>query len=446
MFLENYAAENLLAAFFDESAYTTLFGEEQGAVITAYGFAGGQPAYAICQTGAALGAADVQQCCKTLDLAAKTGNPVVTFYHSKGAKLTEGLGALQAAAKLNEAAAKLSGVVPQIAVVTGICAASSALAAASADLCIVAQGSELFLSSPFLSAAAGDALPGAGSTEFAKQAGVAALEALSPLHAAQQAARLVALLPGNNLTAPASFTFEPADTILTPGRYTAAGAIESIADLNSAVVLYEEYGPEITTALGTVSGELVGFVATEAGKEITQHSATKAARFVRLCDSFSIPLVTLVNTNGFAQSSTEDVTGGIRVAARLAATYADATTAKVAVITGKAVGTAYLAFANADLKIALEGAEIAPVEPTAAVSILYHEEIEASGKPVDAETARLAAEYRQEVCSAKAAQKAGLAELCADPASLRGSIATALDILSSKRAQRMPKKHGNMSL
>ena len=139
--------KEILARFYDDGVSTALF--KQGAVSAAFGCAGGQQVYTIWQNGEALGAKDVEKVVRLLGLAAETGCPVVTFYNSVGAKLAEGLDALTASAKLNAAVAKVSGVTPQVAVVLGVCGGTSALAAANADVCIMAEGAELFFTPPF---------------------------------------------------------------------------------------------------------------------------------------------------------------------------------------------------------------------------------------------------------------------------------------------------------
>ena len=423
--------KDVLAKFFDEGAYSALYAD--GAVTAAFGSANGTPVYAVCQTGAAVAEKDTEKVVKVLDMAAKTGNPVVTFYNSVGAKLEEGLAALSGSAAVAAAVAKVSGVVPQIAVVTGVCGAGSALAAAAADVCIVSKEGELFLTAPFTSAAAGDKLEGAGSAEFAAKAGVAAIVVDSAEEAAAKAAELVGLLPANNLAGPAVFEPSAPAGTLNLAKYCPVEAVASITDANSAVELYAGYGKTVYTALATVAGNVVGIV------------ATKGARFVRRCDAFSIPVVTLVNTDGFVKSASDDMAGGLREAARLAGTYADATTAKVAVITGKAVGVAYTALANADLTIAVEGCTVAPLDPKAAVTVLYKDELE-NGTNIAADTAKLAARYAADVCSAAAAVEAGLADMAVPAAGVRAAVVSALDMLSTKRTQRLPKKHGNMSL
>lgn len=432
----------LLAAFFDDGSYTALFSD--GAVQAAYGCAGGQPVYAVCQNGAALTAKDLQKNCKVLDMAQQTGNPVVTFYDSVGAKLEEGLDVLTATSALNARIAQISGVVPQIAVVVGVCGASAALAAASADLCIMASEGELFFTPAFTAAANGDKTANTGTAQFAAKAGVAALVADDAAQAAALAARMVATLPGNNLAGPALYDFAAPTATLNTAKYDAAAAVTAVVDADSALELYAGFGKKVYTAFATVNGSAVGVIATETAG-LCSSCVAKVARMVRLCDAFSVPVVTLVNSDGFVKSAADDVAGGIRQAARLAATYADATTAKVAVVTGKAIGPVYSALANADLTIALNGCTIAALEPTAAVSVLYKEEIDASDNILAATNAK-AAEYAAKECSAAAAVAAGAADMLADAQTLRASLVAALDMLASKRAARLPKKHGNMAL
>ncbi|WP_367926115.1 carboxyl transferase domain-containing protein [uncultured Ruthenibacterium sp.] len=437
------SGKEVLAKFFDEGAYQTLYADANSAVTAAFGSANGTPVYAVCQNGAAMCAKDTEKVVKVLDMAGKTGNPVVTFYNSIGSKLEEGLAALAGSANVAAAVARLSGVVPQIAVVTGVCGAGSALAAAGADICVMSKEGELFLTAPFTSAAAGDKVENAGSAEYAAKAGVATIVVDNAEEAAVKAAELVALLPANNLAGAAVFESAAPTGALNLAKYAAADAVKALVDADSAVELYAGFGKNVITALATVGGSVVGIVATE--KALCRECVSKTARFVRLCDAFSIPVVTVVNTDGFVASSSEEEAGGLREAARLTGTYADATTAKVAVVTGSAVGTAYTALANADLTIAVEGCTISALDPKAAVTVLYKDELE-KGNNIAGDTQKLAAKYAAEVCSASSAVEAGLADFAVDAASVRATLVGALDMLSTKRTQRMPKKHGNMSL
>ncbi len=432
--------KEIFARFYDDGVCTALF--EQGAVSAAFGCAAGQQVYTVWQNGEALGAKDVDRMVRLLDLAAETGCPVVTFYQSAGARLAEGLDALTASARLNAAIAKVSGVIPQVAVVLGVCGGTSALAAANADICIMAEGAELFFTPPFTSAAKGDKVEGAGTAAAAAKAGVAAIVAPDAAEAAAKAARIVGLLPSNNLAGPACFDFEAPAAAFQAGQ-TPEKAAGALVDAGSAVELYAGFGKNVYTALATIAGEAVGIVA--AGETLCHNCASKASRFVRLCDAFSIPVVTVVDTEGFVPSAADDIAGGMREAARLSATYADATTARVCLLAGKAVGPVYTALAAADLKIAVDGCLVSPLEPSAAVSVLYKEELDASDS-IPAATRAKAAAYAKEVCSAKAAVAAGAADMECAPAGARSAVVAALDVLRTKRASRLPKKHGNMAL
>ena len=436
----NINKQEILSKFFDDGAYTALFAD--GAVSAACGWANGQQVYAVYQNGDALTVKDVEKNIKVLQLAVATGNPVVTFCNAKGAVLTEGLDVLTATARLNAEIAKVSGVVPQIAVVTGVCAGTAALAAANADVCIMAKDAELFFTAPFTSAAKGDKAVDAGTAASAMKAGVAALLADTAADAAEMAAHIVGLLPANNLTGPAVFEFDapvaPFAAGLAPAKAAAA-----LIDTDSALELYAGYGEKVYTAFATINGAAVGVVVT--GEKLCHTCVSKASRFVRLCDAFSVPVVTIVDTNGFVPSCSDDVAGGIREAARLTATYADATTTRIAVLAGKAVGPVYTAFAPADLKIAVQGCVVAPVAPSAAVSVLYKSEIDASDNIISATNAK-AAEYAAQVCGAENAVACGAADLSCAAGDVRAAVVAALDMLATKRAVRLPKKHGNMAL
>jgi acetyl-CoA carboxylase carboxyltransferase component len=288
---------------------------------------------------------------------------------------------------------------------------------------------------------------GAGGVEGAVRAGVVSVVAEDDTDAVAKAARLVAMLPRNNLSEAGAFEYEAPSAVWPASGYTGAGAVEALCDAGSAIELFAGFGGGLVTALCTVAGSVAGIVATNGpDTRMGRLCAARAARFVRLCDAYSIPVVTVLNTGGFMASSESDEAGMIRQAARLCATYGDATTAKVCILAGRTFGAVYTALAAADLTIALEGSVTAPAPPAAAVSVLYKAEIEAADKPIEAETAARAKRYEAEVAGAAALQEAGLANFVAHPANLRVQVATALDILSSKRAQRMPKKHGNMPL
>ncbi len=429
-------SDSVMTKFFDEGACTALFAGKEGTVKAAFGSVNGCPAYCVEQNGGAMNAKETEKMIKVIDLAVKTGNPIVTWYDSKGSDLKEGLTALTDAARLNAKIAEASGVIPQIAVVTGVCGGNAAMAAANADICIVTEGCELFLTPVFTAQAAGDK-GAASSAAAAEKAGVAHLVVKDADEAVATVARLIAMLPSNNLSGGAVFEYAAPEVCDC--------AVKSLLDGGSAVELMSGIGENVKTLLATIAGNVCGVVATAPGKNLCSCCTGKAARFVRLCDAFGIPVVTVVNTEGFVRSNTDEIAGGLRQAARLAATYADATTVKVAVVTGKAVGAAYTALCNADLTIVTDKGVIAPIEPTAAVTVLHKDELDA-GKDLAKDTAALAAAYVTQECSADALVAAGLADVVTDAAGVRTQVVAALDMLGSKRVQRLPKKHGNMAL
>lgn len=429
-----------LAAFFDDGTYTALYTD--GPVRAAYGCANGQSVYVVFQNGQPLDVNDIEKNIRVLAMAAQTGAPVVTFYNSNGACLEGGLALLNANSRLMAEIARISGVVPQIAVVVGTCAGSAAVQAAAADVCIMSEEGELFLNAPFNSE---DKVEKAGGSAFAARAGVAAIVAKDAADAAAKAARIAGLMPSNNLAGPAVFDFAAPSSALNLAKYDPKAAAAALADADSVIELYGGYGKAVYTALATAGGTTVGIVATGAGS-MNHHCAAKAARFIRLCDAYSIPVLTIVNTTGFVRSEGDDMAGGIRQAARLAGVYAEATTVKVAVLAGEAVGPVYTVFAaSADWRVAVEGCTIAPLAPEAAVSVLYKDEIDASDNIQEATKAK-AAEYREKVAGASAAVAGGAADAAVKPAEVRTAVVQALDMLASKRAVRLAKKHGNITL
>ena len=429
-----------LAAFFDDGTYTALYTD--GPVSAAYGCANGQSVYVVFQNGQPLDVNDIEKNIRVLAMAAQTGAPVVTFYNSNGACLEGGLALLNANSRLMAEIARISGVVPQIAVVVGTCAGSAAVQAAAADVCIMSEEGELFLNAPFNSE---DKVEKAGGSAFAARAGVAAIVAKDAADAAAKAARIAGLMPSNNLAGPAVFDFAAPSSALNLAKYDPKAAAAALADADSVIELYGGYGKAVYTALATAGGTTVGIVATGAGS-MNHHCAAKAARFIRLCDAYSIPVLTIVNTTGFVRSEGDDMAGGIRQAARLAGVYAEATTVKVAVLAGEAVGPVYTVFAaSADWRVAVEGCTIAPLAPEAAVSVLYKDEIDASDNIQEATKAK-AAEYREKVAGASAAVAGGAADEAVKPAEVRTAVVQALDMLDGKRAVRLAKKHGNITL
>lgn len=453
-----------LDQLFDEGSFVELdafakAGCESAGVVTGYGMVNGGSVFAFSQdssvAGGAVSAATGAKIAKVYEMAAKMGVPVVGIYDSKGACIAENSEVLAAYGEMLQRSAALSGVVPQIAVIAGVCAGTSALMAANADLVIMAKDAEFFLTAPFVSSAAGDKVEGAGKAEAAVRSGVVQLVAEDDMAAVEEAKKIVSMLPLNNLSeAPYCEYDEPAAAEKLRAAcedlssYDAKEVIESIFDEGNVTFL--ENAPNAVTALATLAGQAVGVVATVGGDQrLCKGASARIARFVSICDSFAIPVITLLNCKGFKESSSDELAGGIRDAARLAHVYAEATCPKIAVITGEAYGAAYVALAgknaSADLTVAWPSAVISTLAPEAAVNILYGEEIKAAADPVAERAARVQA-YIDTTASAFEAAAKGHVDCVIDPAETRATLIRAAEMLAGKRVAKLPKKHGNMPL
>ncbi|MBQ4101939.1 MAG: carboxyl transferase [Oscillospiraceae bacterium] len=445
---ENNKALSRLTALFDEGSFVQMGSQvSEAPVVTGWGTIDGNPVYAFAQDreskNGAMNAAHAEKITKIYDLAAKTGCPVVGIYDSLGAELDKNAETMNAYGMLLAKTNQLSGVVPQISVVLGVCGGSAAMVACSADLTIMSKDAELFLHGPFQIKAAGCCeADKAGKAETAAAAGVAHVVTESEEEALEKARFALGLLPSNNLAPAPYFDFEaPVWSGYDEKNDCGAALIEKLADNGSLLHLQKDFAKGVCVALGTLAGQSVGFVANtfkENHGKLNAAVCTKIARFVRLCDSYSIPVVTLVNSAGFAVSGEEEVAGSIRQASMLAHTYAEATTAKVSVVVGKGIGPAFMALAGktsgADLVYAWNDAVISSVCPRTAAAILYPDVKEEEG----------IAEYKQNVASAVCAAKTGCVDEVIAPEATRDTLVCALDMLAGKRVSRMPKKQSNI--
>lgn len=449
-----------IKTLFDEGTFTELnslakFKEKQVGVVTGYGMVNGATVFAFCQDsdvdGGAVSVAGCAKIKKVYEMAAKVGVPVVGIYDSVGARLCEGADVLNAYGELLNAAGNISGVVPHISVVAGVCAGSAAVLAASADVVLMNKNGEFFLTAPFVTNAMGEKVEGAGSAENALKSGVVSLVEENCLVAIEKARDIISMLPLNNLSEAPYTEYTEVDCsglnalADNADAYKAADVIATVFDHESAVVLGEGFGDSAITALATLGGQAVGVVATV--DRLDKDACSKIAKFVSVCDSFSVPVVTLVDCEGFKESAADELAGSVRDAARVANVYANATCPKVSVITKNAVGSAYVALASknagADMTIAWPCAYIAPVSAEAAVSIMHADEV-AAAEDKAACKANLIASYKAE--SVFNAANSGAVDAVIEPAATRSALLNAMDMLAGKRVSNLPKKHGNMPL
>ncbi|MCL2013479.1 MAG: hypothetical protein FWG69_00655 [Oscillospiraceae bacterium] len=433
-------SRQLLENFFDDGSFTEI-NPGQKTAITGFGAVGGCPVYVFCQTGeTAFSSAESARLLKIYALAEKNGAPLFSIFNSKGADLKEGIGVIKNFEDIIKAATDLSGVVPQISLITGNCMGSLALTALVSDFVFMTKDAQLFLSPPFLSR---DKAEDAGKAEACLTSGAAHLVCKDEESAFAKIKELIAFLPANNLdSAPlVEFAGESVCSLNEPRKLA-----EELADNGTFYELQKEYGSACFTAFAFIGGRAAGMIGTDkAGGRIGSNDANKAARFIAFCDAFSIPLLTLIDNEGFELSAKNEAAGSIRDAAKLAGIYAESTMPKVRLICGDGVGASLAAFSGADLTYALNGALLTTLPVEAAVDILYSDELAASGD-IQADRAKFADKYKNEYASAGVAAEKGYVDGVITAAEVPAVIAAAFDILDGKRILKTPKKRSNLTL
>ena len=421
------AAYRVVTEFFDADSFCEIdafakSGEGFAEVVAGYGTVEGMPVYAFAQNsdicGGAMSKAQAAKLKKLYGLALKTGAPVVGFYDSVGGRLTQGTELLAGTGEVMRLASKLSGAVPQVSVVLGTCLGTNALNAASADFVIMTEGAKLSL----------DVTGKDADAQYNAAHGNAAVIAKDESDAVAQARELVTYLPSNNLVpAPQAEDRQP------DGENTVC-IVSKLVDAGSKLRLADAYGDNARIRLARLGGQTVGVVRTTGGK-LDCAAAAKAARFVRFCDVFSIPVITFVDCKGFES---------LNSAMRLTAAYAEATTVKLSVVVGEAIGSAYVALAgtgaNADIVYALPEAVISPVNVEAAAFILAPDAM----KVPTSEQQAAADAFAKENLSAFNAAQNGYVDGIVPFEELRGALLSALDMLAGKRVPTVAKKHSTI--
>lgn len=447
-------------SFVEMDALVTAGGDGAG-VVTGYGTVQDRPVYLFAQDftvhGGAMGKAQAAKILKVLDLAQKTGAPVLALCDSAGVRLDEGAEAMNAYTQVYAKMARLSGVCPMIALVLGPCAGGAALISHLCDVSILAADvGELMVYGPqVMSALSGKTYTGktlGGAEAMAAQGGVA-LTADSEDAAIALAVQVLDLLPGCNAEdAPIVDTDDMNRVLPLLDPADSDSLLAAMADGASYIELYKDWGKELRVALCRMGGRSVGIVCSNAAQDdgmLTPAGSAKAARFIRMCDCYSLPVVTLINSKGVAVPDAKAQSWTMITSSQLLYAYAEATCPKVSVVVGNAIGQAYVAMggkANADVCYAWPGAVISALTPEAAVAVLYTDEVKADKAPALESKKTLAAKYASDVADGIAAAQAGMIDDVCDPADTRKLIIAALEMLSSKRDANPPKKHGNLPL
>ena len=441
-------------------------------VVTGHGAIDGRTVFVFSQDftvfGGSLSEAYAEKICKIMDLAMKVGAPIIGLNDSGGARIQEGVVSLGGYADIFLRNTLASGVVPQLSVILGPCAGGAVYSPAITDFTIMVEGtSYMFVTGPNVVKAVThedvDAETLGGATTHTTQSGVAHLAAPDEASALASARQLLAFLPQNNLAeAPSVSTTDPVDRMdetldaIIPDDpakpYDMHGVIERIVDDGAFTEIQPGWAQNIITGFARLRGRSIGVVAQQpavlAGA-LDIAASTKAARFVRTCDCFNVPLLTLVDVPGFLPGVGQEHGGIIRHGAKLLYAYCEATVPKITVITRKAYGGAYDVMSSkhvrGDINLAWPTAEIAVMGAEGAVNILYRDEI-ASSDDAPATRERLVREYEERFANPYVAAARGYVDDVIRPSETRPRLIAALEMLADKRDTNPPKKHGNIPL
>jgi propionyl-CoA carboxylase beta chain len=424
--------------------------------------------------GGSLGEAAGNKIIKVMDLALATGVPMIGILDSGGARIQEGVIALGKYGEIFKRNTMASGVIPQISIVMGPAAGGAVYSPALTDFVImVDKTSNMFVTGPdVIKTVTGEDVGMeelGGARAHNERSGVAHYLASDEDDALDYARALLSYLPENNLSETLVFDSHAELEITDEDRkldrvipdspnqpYDMHTIIESIVDDNEFLEVQPLFAPNIIIGFARVDGRSVGIVANQPQQmagTLNIDAGEKAARFVRFCDAFSIPILTLVDVPGYLPGTDQEWAGVIRRGAKLLYAYAEATVPLVTVITRKAYGGAYIVMGSkqlgADINLAWPTAEIAVMGGQGAVNILFREQIkqaEESGADVNAVRAKLAAEYTYNVASPFLAAERGELDGIIEPAATRIQVIKALRALRTKRSNLPPKKHGNIPL
>ena len=443
-------------------------------VVTGHGTIDGRPVAVFSQDftvfGGSLGEVFGEKILKVMDLAMKTGWPIIGINDSGGARIQEGVVSLGLYGEIFYRNTRASGVIPQISLVMGPCAGGAVYSPAITDFTVmVDQTSHMFITGPdVIKTVTGEDIGFeelGGARTHNTRSGNAHYLASDEADAIDWVKALLSYLPSNNLDEPPSYPTEATlevteldrrlDTLVpdSPSQpYDIHTVIETVLDDQEFLEVQPLFAQNIVVGFGRVAGHSVGVVANQpmhlAGT-LDIDASEKAARFVRTCDAFNIPILTFVDVPGFLPGTTQEWGGIIRRGAKLLYAYAEATVPKVTVITRKAYGGAYDVMGSkhlgADMNFAWPTAQIAVMGAQGAVNILYRAELAAAEDPAAVRAARIT-EYEDTLANPYVAAERGYVDAVIPPATTRGHVIRALRVLRTKRDQLPPKKHGNIPL
>ena len=442
------------------------------AVVTGYGTVDGRTVFVFAEDftvfGGSLGKAVADKIIKVMEMAMQVGAPVIGLKDSGGARIQEGVQALDGYGRIFYRNVRASGVIPQISVIMGPCAGGAVYSPAITDFVYQVDGaSHMFITGPdVIKAVTGEEVTFeelGGATTHASRSGVTHFIAESGPAAMDEVRFLLSFLPQNNMELPPYFApsdsseryEDELDSIIpdSPNQpYDMVDIVEAVLDDGEFYQVHEHWAQNIVVGFGRLNGHSVGIVGNQpahlAGTlDIT--ASEKAARFVRMCDAFNIPLFTFVDVPGFLPGVEQEHGGIIRHGAKLLYAYCEATVPRITVITRKSYGGAYLVMnargVGADLVYAWPSAEIAVMGAQGAVNVIHRREI-AEAKDPENRRQRLIGEYEEKFANPYVAAELGLVDDVIEPRETRVRLIKALEMLRNKRDTLPAKKHGNIPL
>ena len=434
-------------------------------IVTGYGTIDGRLAYAAAQDssfmGGAFGEMQAKKMANATRMAARMGAPYITILDCSGARIQEGLDALEGFGDVISVMASASGVVPMIAAVTGPCQAGMSFVAQLADFVIMTKDANMSVNGAAAIKAAGnpdaDDKTVGGIAMNAEKNGCAHFTANDDADCLSKIKELFALLPDNNLSgAPVEICGDDLnrvapelDSITAKEEYDVKEIIQAITDNGYFMEVHEKFAENIVVGFGKMNGSVIGIVANQnavSDGALSVKACIKASRFVQLCDSFNIPVLTLTDTAGFIPCLCEEKQGLARALSKLVYTFSQASVPKVNLIVNKAYGSAYVAMNSkslgADFTYAWKGSDIAPMDPIACASVLYHDEIAASEDQAVCRKAK-AEEYRSTYGTPLNAAARGYVDDVIEPSATRARVISAFEMLATKRVNGPARKHGN---
>jgi acetyl-CoA carboxylase carboxyltransferase component len=442
------------------------------AVVTGYGTIFGRKVFVFSQDftvfGGSLSEVFAEKICKVMDMALKFGCPVIGINDSGGARIQEGVVSLAGYAEIFWRNVQASGVIPQISLIMGPCAGGAVYSPAMTDFVFMVEGtSYMFITGPdVVKTVTGEEVTFeelGGATTHASKSGVAHFTSPDEKTCLEDARYLLSFLPQNNLDPPpfaepsdAPDREEPELDTLVPDSankpYDMHEVVRRVVDDGHFLEVHEHWAENIVCGLARLGGNPVGVIGNQprslAGV-LDIDSSVKAARFVRFCDAFNIPLVTFVDVPGFLPGTQQEWGGIIRQGAKLLYAYAEATVPKLTVITRKAYGGAYDVMSSkhirADFNFAWPTAEVAVMGPESAVNIIFRKELEDADDP-DTRRAELIADYRERFANPYSAAERGYLDEVIEPRRTRPVLIDALETALTKQEPRPRRKHGNIPL